>query len=73
MAGPYVELLLAEAHPAAPGSEVVDLLGDRVVVLGRLAGRTERRFGQRLVHGRRPRRMGQLADRRAVNGDERLE
>ena len=54
------------------GGEVVDLLGDAVVVLERLAARRDRRFGQRLVDRVAGRDLCELADGRAVGGDERL-
>ena len=57
---------LAEPHPARAGDEVVQLLGARMVVLGRLAPGRERRLGEALVARCRPRGSGELADRGAV-------
>ena len=72
VAGPDRALLAAEAHAPLTGGEEVDLLGAAVQVGdGRPAGRHDG-LGQALVRGVSRRDAGQLADRGAVRGDERL-
>ena len=67
-----VGLLAAEPHPARAGREVVDLLGLAVEVLDGLAADRHRRLGERLVDGVARRHAGELTNRGAVGGDERL-
>ena len=70
VAGAHGRLLAVESHRPHPGQEQVDLLRDAVVVLGGLAAGRDRGLGERLVGGVAGGHAGQLADRRAVRGDE---
>src|SRR5437868_6453594 len=64
--------LVLEAHEAATGREEVQLLGHAVQMRGRLAPDGDGRLRQALVARRRPRRVGDLADRAPVEGREGL-
>ena len=71
--GDDVALVGPETHAAAASHEVIDLLAYVVAVLQRLSAGADRRLGEALVARLRPRRPGQLPDRRAVERDKALD